>query len=230
MTFLQLASRLRQEVGGAGTGPSAVTGQTGELKRIVDWIATADEDVQRKRNEWKFMRSGFTVNTVADTAAYAFGSCTDTTSSSAITLFREWVKDTFKIYLTSSGVGGETPLNFMYYDAWYSLYSTGTQTSAFPRDFTILNNRSFSLGPKPNAVYTVTGEYQKAVTIMTANGDVPVYPAEYHMLPVYAGMMSYGVFTGASEMYQRGSNLYRQLMAEMERTQLPDILLGEYYE
>lgn len=226
MTFLQLASRLRQEVGGAGTGPSAVTNQTGESKRIVDWIATADEDIQRSRNQWRFMRSGFTVNTVANTAAYAYTSCTDTTASAAIATFREWVKDSFKIYLSSAGVGSETPLDFIDYDDWYALYSTGTQTASVPAEFTVLNNLSFSLGPKPDAVYVVTGEYQKAVVTMDSDGDTPLYPSEYHMLPVYRAMMSYGRYTGATEVYQEGQMRYRELMAEMERTQLPDLELA----
>lgn len=225
MNFLQLAQRLRQEVSGSGTGPSSVVGQTGELKRIVDWIATADEDIQRKHNEWRFMRSGFTVNTVANTAGYAFGACTDTTSSLAIAAFRAWARDSFKIYLQSSGVAGERPLDYISYDDWYRQYNTATQTASFPTEFTILNNLSISLGAKPNAVYVVTGEYQKAVTTMTANTDTPVYPSEYHLLPMYRAMMKYGRYTGATEVYQDGQNEYRRMMNEMELTQLPDFLM-----
>lgn len=227
MTFVQLASRLRQEVGGAGTGPTSVTSQVGELKRIVDWIAAADEDIQRARSEWLFMRKGFTVNTVADTAAYAYGACTDTTTSAAITNFRDWVKDSFKIYLQSSGVAGEIPLDYMDYQQWYEFYGTGTQVSSSPADFTILHNRSFSLGPKPNGIYVVSGEYQKSVTTMTASADVPLYPAEFHMLPVYRAMMDYGRYTGAPEVYEAGRGRYREMMAQMERTQLPELLLSE---
>lgn len=226
MTFLQLAARLRQEVGGSGTGPTSVTSQVGEYKRFVDWIATADEDIQRKSNQWRFMRSGFTVATVADTAAYTYGSCTDTTSSAAISSFREWVKDSFKIYLTSGGVAGETDLSYIDYQSWYDIYNTGTQTSSYPVDFTILNNRSFSLGPKPNAVYTVTGEYMKAVTTMTAASDVPLYPEEYHMLPVYRAMMDHGSYIGGPEVEARGTRKYREMMSEMERTELPEIEIG----
>ena len=226
MTFLQLCARLRQEVSGSGTGPSTTVGQTGELGRIVSWIATADEDIQRLENEWLFMRSGFTVNTVADTAAYAYTACTDTTSSATITAFRNWVKDSFKIYLSSTGVAGEGAIDYIDYQTWYEIYGTGTQTSGFPHEFTVLHNRSFSLGQKPNAVYVVTGEYQKAVTTMTANADVPVYPAEFHMLPVYLGMMSYGRYTGASEVYQDGQRLSKQMLAQMRRTQLPEIQMA----
>lgn len=226
MTFLQLAQRLRQEVSGVGTGPNLVTNQVGEYKRIVDWIATADEDVQRKHNEWLFMRPGFTVSTVAADPIYAYGDCTDTTTNLPITNFRKWVEDSFKIYLLSGGVQGETPLSYMSYDRWYSIYFTGTRVSSYPIDFTVKNDLTFSLAPIPNDVYVVSGEYQRSVTTLTNGSDTPIYPAEYHMLPVYAGMMSYGRYTGAVEVYQDGDRLYKRMMAEMERTQLPEMLLG----
>ena len=226
MTFLQLCARLRQEVSGSGTGPSTTVGQTGELGRIVSWIATADEDIQRLENEWLFMRSGFTVNTVADTAAYAYTACTDTTSSATITAFRNWVKDSFKIYLSSTGVAGEGAIDYIDYQTWYEIYNTGSQTSSRPLHFTIAPDMSIKLGPAPSAVYRVSGEYGKAVTTLAANADVPQYPSEYHMLPVYRAMMKYGRYTGAAEVYQDGKNEYDRMMNEMELTQLPEILLG----
>ena len=65
-TYLQLCVKLRQEVLAAGTGPSAVTGQVGEYKRIVDWIAQADEEVQQEQDHWNFMTGDLNFNTVAD--------------------------------------------------------------------------------------------------------------------------------------------------------------------
>lgn len=225
MTFLALSQRLLQECGGSGIGPTSVSNQSGEMKRIVDWIATADEDVQRARNDWRFMRSSFTVNTVAGTAAYAYGDCTDVASGLAISAFRDWDRDSFRIYLAASGVAGELTLNHIDYATWSAIYGTGTQAASFPADFAILNDRSFSLGSKPNDVYVVSGDYQKSATTMALNTDVPVYPAEYHMLPLYLAMMSYGVYAGATEIYQAGSNKYKKMLAEMERTQLPEMRL-----
>ena len=46
MNFLSLCQRLRSEARIPGTGPSSVTGQTGELAKIVEWITTAYEDIQ----------------------------------------------------------------------------------------------------------------------------------------------------------------------------------------
>jgi len=221
MTFVQLASRLRQEVGGAGTGPTSVVSQTGESRRIVDWIASADEDVQRKYDQWKFMVGSFTINTVADDGSYAASDCV-----TPVTNLRDWRIKTFRIYLSATGVSDETRLAYIDYQDWYDLYSVGTQTSGRPIHFTIGNDMSIKLGPAPSAVYRISGEYKKSVTTMTANSDTPVYPSDYHMLPVYAGMMDYGRYTGATEVYQDGEKKYNKLLRQMERTQLPQMRLG----
>ncbi len=223
MTYLEMCQALRQEVSGSGSGPNSVLNQVGELKRLVTWIARADEDVQRKHNNWLFMRSGFTVHTVSGTASYSYSSCTDTTTSAAISRFRDWDRDTFKSYLLSAGVGSEIELGFMGYQDWYSQYNTGIQVDSQPIEFSVLPSRSFVLGPAPSDVYVVSGDYWKSVTTMSADSSTPLYPSEYHMLPVYRAMMSYGVNMGAPEVYQSGKSLYQQMLNQMELTQLPEI-------
>ena len=57
-TYLQLCQKLRQECEVGGTGPSAVTGQTGELARLVTWIADAYTELQQEY-DWLWLRSEF---------------------------------------------------------------------------------------------------------------------------------------------------------------------------
>lgn len=97
-TFLQLAQKLRQETTDSGTGPSTVTGQTGELARFVSWIADAWQEIQSEREDWLFARKSFTVNTVAADADYAFGECIDTVTLVAIARFARWYEHTFKAF------------------------------------------------------------------------------------------------------------------------------------
>jgi hypothetical protein len=217
-TYLQLCQRLRQEVGAAGTGPSAVTGQTGELARIVSWIAEADEEIQRERDNWRFMRGSFTLNTVADDGSYAASDCTTPISD-----LRKWDEHSFKIYLSASGVSDESQLHYLDYQAWYDVYNVGSQTSSRPMYFTIDDNQSILLAPKPSAVYVVSGKYYKSVDTLAASSDEPLYPAEFHMLAVYLGMMKYGRYTGAPELYTDGERLYKKMLRQMERTQLPRV-------
>lgn len=220
LTFLELCQRVRQEVGANGTGPSTVLAQTGEYRRIVDWVASADEDVQRRFNEWKFMRGDFELETVADDAVYIASE-----TVIPVTNFRDWRWTTFKIRLTSASVGSEVELPYIDYQDYLDI-NIGSTSSSQPQCFTVGNAMEIILWPKPNAAYTITGEYQKSVTKMTADADTPPYPAEFHMLPVYRAMMRYARFTGASEIYQDAQADYTRMLHEMSRTQLPRMTLG----
>lgn len=55
MTFLELCQLVARTAGLSGTGPTAVTGQSGDLDRIVDWVQMADLDIQQEHPNWKFM-------------------------------------------------------------------------------------------------------------------------------------------------------------------------------
>lgn len=220
MTFLELCQRMASECGVSLTGPVDTTTQTGRLGQIVKWVNTAWMDIQTRHNEWLFMVGSFTVNTTASDGVYTASDC-------SITNFREWRKDTFHIYLTSAGVAAQVPLYFMEYMNWYHRYNVGTQTDGYPFDFTIGNDKSIILGPKPDAIYTVTGEYQKSASELSGDSDEPELPDEYHMAIVYGAMMKYGRYAGAPEVYSDGKNQYDRIMSEMMRTQLPEFLMAD---
>ncbi|HXE49570.1 MAG TPA: hypothetical protein VN663_14420 [Ramlibacter sp.] len=215
-TFLQLAQRLRQEVQGAGTGPTTVLNQTGEYKRIVDWIAEADEEIQQEHDTWKFMVGNFALNTVVGDASYTPADCLTPFND-----FRQWRQRTVKCYNLTAGVNDEIELNYIDYESWYVLYNTRPQTNSRPIHWTTGNQNELLIGPLPNDVYRVSGEYHRNATEMVADSEYPKYPSEYHMLPVYLAMMKYGRFTGASEVFADGERLYKKMLHRMERTQLP---------
>lgn len=225
MTYLELCQRLSQEASIPGTGPSSTVGQTGVNRHLVNWINSAWMDIQRKHGEWLFMRGSFTVNTVASDGIYAYGDCTDTDTSSAITAFRNWHKDTLKSYLTSSGVDSEVSLIYLDYPTWYAAYNTGTQTDGPPQFFTVDNSLQLRLAPKPDAIYTVSGEYQKKATELSGDSDTPELPEEFHEAIWYRGLMKYARYYAAPEIFDDARNNYNRIMNEMERTQLPELLI-----
>lgn len=215
-TFLQLAQSLRQEVGANGTGPTTVVSQTGEYKRLIDYIAAADEEIQQEKDQWRFMVKSFQINTVAGTMAYA-----STAFLVPSTDVRTWRDRTIKCYLLSAGKGDEGWLSYIDYEEWDATYNTGAQTNNRPMHWTIGNANELLIGPAPNGVYRITGEYMRTASTLTADSDTPTYPAEFHMLPVYLAMMKYGRFTGAGEVYTDGERLYNKMLNRMKRTQLP---------
>lgn len=233
MNFLQLCQRTRQECDVKGTGPAAVTGQTGLLQNIVDWVVSSWDDLQNSKTNWKWMRSRFTVNTVAGTDSYAYGTCTDELTAAPIARFRRWwpVDDNefsnVKIYLQSSGVGGERWIPYMPWSYFRGLYKIGTQQNGPPAFVSIDPQNNLVLGPKPDGVYVVSGEFQRGNQVLTNATDEPDMPSGYHMVIVYEAMKRYGQFKAATEVFVRGENDGKALRRALELDQLPRMTFAE---
>lgn len=232
MNFLAICQRLRQECGVPGTGPTTVVGQAGELKRIVDWAAAAYDELQGRHPHWRWLRSAFTVNTVLGDDTYAYGDCTDSIYGGAIARFRRWWPhdadglSNAKIYLQSAGVGGERWFPYLPWNHFRSLYRIGTQNNGQPAHFTIDPLNNLVIGPKPDGVYVMTGEYQRGNQTLAADADIPEMPVDYHMLIVAMGMERSGRFNAASEVFNGGGLEGGRLLRQLELEQLPQMTLG----
>lgn len=226
-TYLELCSDLRQESTDSGSGPTAVTGQSGELARFVKWVKDAWTELQNEHDDWRWMQKYFSVSTVSGTGAYAYDATglTDTVSLAAITRFSRWhtKPHDFKCYLSSGGVGGEYFLQWMNWEDFKLLYRKGTQTNGRPVHVSVDETNKFVLGPIPNAVYVVSGGYTIGPQILAANSDTPEMPSRFHSLIVYRAMIKYGFNSVAPEALQRASIEGGRLHSALVRDQRPPI-------
>lgn len=213
-TFLQLCSRLRQEAGISGSGPSSVTGQTGEMKRVVDWVSAAYEAIQSAHANWEFLRNDFTFPTIANTVAYL-------PSSVSLPEHADWIETGMTIYETS--VADEQRIDFVPWDEFRANYQFGTVLTGRPTIASVKPDRSIALYPTPDDAYTVRGEYYKRAQTMTANGDEPLFPARFHLAIVWRALMLYGAQESAAELYAHGKTEYDKVMRSLEANQLPEI-------
>lgn len=221
MTFLELCQRVRQEAGISGTGPAAVTGQTGESKRIVDWVQSAWQDIQMMRPNWRWMRASFSFNTVSDDYDYT------SAQAGIASRFSSWDEESFKIYLTSLGTSDQVELERWPYEDFRRIFLTGPQTANRPACFTIGHDLSILLGPKPNGIYTVSGEYRKSIQTFSANTDVPEMPADYHMAIVYRALMMYARYDAAGEIYADAYTNLKRFINLLELNQLPPVEMAD---
>lgn len=221
MNFLALAKRLRQEAGVAGTGPSTVVSQTGELLRLVDWINAAWDNLQRERDDWLWMRSDFTYNLPALQQTF-------TSTQASITAFGRWWEKTFRCYTTSIGVSDEQKLTYTPWAEFRDMYLLGTRPAATrPTRFTEKPDGSIMVGPQNDVAYTIVGEHQVAPTLMAADADTPTgLPSDYHMLLVWDALVLYGTFEPAPEAVVRGTNLGTPIAFRLGRRKTPRIKLG----
>lgn len=230
MTYLTICQDTRRECRVAGTGPSTVIAQVGRLADIVAWVAQAYTEIQSSK-DWNWLRSTFTVNTVANDDTYAYSDCTDSRLSATISRFGKWWLDhhgepNCTIYLTSAGVGGENYLTPIDWASFRERYKRGTQTTGQPIHVAIDPQNNLVLGPKPDAIYTINGEYQMSPQTLAANVDVPEMPARFHSLIMYRAMEKYGASNNAPEVFNRGGYEGRIMMRGLERDQLPPVTLA----
>lgn len=222
MNFLQLCQRLRAEAGIAGSGPATTISQIGELGRIVEWVLSADEDIQNTYANWKFLQTSFTFPTIDTTQSYAPGDV----SLSDLAIWKYDRADDLTIY---SSITDEQHLIYIPWDDFQGAYmfgATRTQTGR-PTIVTIKPDNSMYLWTIPDDVYTVTGEYFKKAQAMTVDASEPIIPSQFHMIIVWRGLMMYGAFSGAPDLYAHGQAEYRNLLRKLEKSQLPEIGFGD---
>lgn len=221
MDFLALVNALRREAGVSGSDLTSVSGQTGEANRCVNWVNQAWLDIQNAHQSWLWMRSSDSFNTTSPTDSYSVATIGPTS-------FSEWLTDTFRCYLASTGRSDEQFLTYLPYDEFRDYYDFGTQATLTgrPLHFTVKPDSSIWLGPDPDATYTVTCDYMKAASSLAVNTDAPGLPVQYHNIIVYRALMSYALFESAPEVLARAKSEFNRWMSRLEANQLPQLVFG----
>jgi hypothetical protein len=227
MTFLELAKKLRQKCGVAGTGPTTVVSQSGELGDLVDWINEAWLLIQAEEPNWRWMRRDVSFQTQAGKLSYL---PTVTAGEVGIANFSAWFDDdSWRCYKTALGRTDESWLVWWPYQQWRDTYDFGTQSTKQSKPQIIATrdqDQALLLAEVPDAIYTVTGQYWSSPVSLAVDADVPGCPSRFHMAIVYRAMMLYGKYEGAPEVYADGKEEFEKLYAALRIDQLEQIHLG----
>ena len=220
MNFLQLVDRTRQECGVQGTITTTVS-QTGEYKRLVDWVAQAYIDIQEEQPDWEWLRSPVSWDTTALKQQYS------TTDIGINTTFARWKEDSFRQFQASAGISTQIQLNHeKSYTAFRDefLFSSKTLVTGRPLYIAVAPDKSVMLWATPNDVYTVDAEYYKLPQILAADSDTPTMPTRFHMAIVYKAMESYGLFESAPELIQASQGKYNKALNQLRFEQMPMVM------
>jgi len=71
--------------------------------------------------------------------------------------------------------------------------------------------------------YTLTGHYFTTPVSLANNTDTPALPSHFHMLIVYKAMMFYGAYENAPEVAQSARLSFEQMLADVMRSELPEV-------
>ena len=222
MNYTSLCNALIQKCGISGGSISSVSGQVGEMGRVVAWINEAYEQVQLASQTWDWMRDDVSFVTVDGQTKY-------TPVQAGVTDMAMWKPGSFRCYQTAGGVGGENFLFDMDYDNFRDTYSFGTMRTAtgMPTVISFGPDDAIHLGIGPDSAgYTVVGEYYKTPQALALDADTPLMPTHFHNIIVYRAMILYGMYEAAQEVVMEGTNLYGSMLRRMIRSELPGVTMG----
>lgn len=126
---------------------------------------------------------------------------------------------------TASFVGFNTEqhLTVRDYDGWRNTYLVGSLRGTYQRPHAVARGPANTLmvGPVNDDGYTLVGDYYKVPSELSAAGDTPVLPTQFHDAIVYRAMMFYGVSEAAPEFYDEGKLEFSRMIRQIEASQLP---------
>lgn len=230
MNFLQMCQSAARECGVSGSGPTTVVGQTGELGRIVNWVALAHlTDVESAHVDWGWMKRDCSFITVNLQAEYPAETASPGGCGISAGTFGVWIRNRFKNYPTSVGNIGEIEMGYITYDQWRDNYQYGATryTPTRPMDCGFAPDQTtLIVGPVAASGYTITGQYYRAPLALLVDADTPEYPVPFHMLAVYKAMMYYGAYEAAPEVYNRGEAQFLSMMTRLNVIRMPEVMFA----
>lgn len=222
-TFAQLVTAVAQRclVGDV----TDVLGQAGDAARVVRNVRDAWTEIQQLSDDWLWMRSQFSFATVAGQAAYAPAYATGVVGGGV----RKWRshEQSFRVYTTALARRDECFLVEWDWASYEDTYGFGAPVQGKPSVFAIRNDKSIALGSVPSdAALTVRGWYQRESQILADSSDEPAMPSEYHTLIEHLATMKYAVGDNAPELFSEAQSNYNTMLANLKRTQLPEMTFG----
>lgn len=221
MTYLELCKALVREAGISGTIAS-VAGQTGELLRVVNWIADAYTDILIAHDNWEFLRTDVNFTTNVGSRSYS-------AAAAGITEFGEWrFTGSWRAYSAALGTADEQAVRFMEYDAFRDqyLYASAREQTGRPLIVTEAPDQSLQFWPLPDAEYVIVGEQYRHPAELTGNADLPVFPARFHKAIVQRAKMLYAQFESDAATFASAQSEYARLLEQLETRYLPNITAG----
>lgn len=211
MNRLELVRRLRQEAGvgagSAGTGPSSTINQTGEYKRLVDWVDGAWSEIQRE-HKWDFLWESATVTVLSG----------DHLVAGSIPAGR---------YVQSSAFVGAKPLEYMPWRRFSAAYPDALLTDGEPSAWSVRPDKALVVNYKPLDDTDIIVERYKNPIAMTADTDIPAMPVEHHMAIVWKALLLYSNFEEAGVTRLTAQTEYERHIKALGLLELPDFEFGD---
>lgn len=233
MDFLALAKKINLiiRIGDEtpGTEPTAVTGQTGTMYEITQWVIHSHDDICRARQDWTFMRGTVELALTLGTRVLT-KSAINTQRADYDVLLPFVTNDNAFVAIRASAVPGaaEEVVQYVPYQQWQGQYDAIPIPTGQPTYFTITSDGGIEFDATPDRDYTVRINYRKKVIQLAANADLPMFPDRYHNAIVWWAIMHYYVPSRdkMSELRQKAEVELKREMTKLYNEQLPDFTVA----
>ena len=112
-------------------------------------------------------------------------------------------------------------LSTLSYVEWRADFRQGVATNDSPTYVVVQPDSSLIVDPPPDKAYTITADYWKTPTKMTANTDESVIPSQYHRIIVARAKTMWAEREEAPEILLGSSAEYQDLLDKLESQSLP---------
>lgn len=224
--FLTICNDVGRESGTfRDTALTTVVDQTGRNASLVQWVVQAYEEIQRSQENWRWLRTEFEGQLIADKRNYSAGDLSINDRFSHWIIVDDYMQPVLTSYKTSDGRAYEQHLRFVEYPMFRSMYDIAAQATQTgrPSVYSINGQNELVFYPTPDAGYTVRGLYYKAPQILAQNTDVPEMPQQFHRLIQWEALKLLGTFDEAFTQYPLWERSAVSLMGDLMQHQLPQI-------
>ena len=221
-TYLELCQKTARDASIiSGTSELTTVSETDTmLSMVIDWVQEAWVDIQREKSHWLFQYAEFS-------AILTIGIQTYDDAALSITRLNRWVTDRdMWIYDPAIGAADEQRITYVPYNEFRSQFQRGVPVDGRPQYVTVEPDNTLSFYPVPDKAYGVKGEYYKSAQYLTANGDIPDMPADYHSLIKWKALGTYAGYDEATQQAGFWLQKERSVRADLVRDQLPKFTLG----
>lgn len=200
-TYIELCQQLIDDAGVSGDIVD-VENQTGELRRITNWIRQATKEIESMYFNWNFLHTFHSFSTVISQQDYPIPADLNL-----------WDKSTFKITVE------EQPLDFI---DWVRIKKDATITEeGDPWRVTILPSKSVRLYDIPDSVLAIGCQYWKKAKELLVSSDVPQIPAQFRYVIVAKALQYYANYESSDETKFLGIEQYVPLFIQLKASELP---------
>lgn len=209
--YLDLCRALVAELGVAGgTGPSGVTGQSGEFANIVQWVGDADIYVQNLWQDWKFLWSEGPIG-----QSLPIGDGDITTVTDILAEVEEG------LVLHSGTSQAYRPKWMPYPDFRVRYLTTPKQNAAKPTNWSVRPDGIVVLSHNVTQITPWTLEYHRRPERMVDNTNQSPIPTHFDRIILARAAVIYGGREDAPEIIASYTAEYVDALEKMESAYLP---------